>query len=87
MGALLAVALTPANEAKWRQLSALAQRVQEVTREAVELLYADASSSVEAASAAQEQGMHLVVVQRAPRAVKALSFFPRGGWWSAVSPG
>jgi transposase len=38
LGTLLAVAVTPANEAERRQLGALAQRVQEVTGESVELL-------------------------------------------------
>ena len=65
MGTLLALAVTPANETERRQISALAQRVQEVTGEQVEVLYADAASTgAETAAAAQEQGMQLVVVQR-----------------------
>jgi transposase len=67
MGTLLALAVTPANEAERRQLSALAQRVQEVTGETVEVLYADvAYSGEETAAVAQEHGMRLVVVQRPP---------------------
>jgi transposase len=63
MGTLLAV--TPANEAERRQIAALAEQVQEVTGEAVDLVYADAASTgEETAAAAQEQGMHLVVVKR-----------------------
>ncbi len=65
MGTLLAVAVTPAIEAERRQLSALAQRVQEVTGETVELIYADtAYTGEETAAATQEHGMRLVVVQR-----------------------
>jgi transposase len=65
MGTLLAVAVTPANEAERRQISALAQRVQEVTGETVEVLYADAAyTGDETEAAAQAQGMRLVVVQR-----------------------
>jgi transposase len=67
MGTLLALAVTPANEAERRQLSALAQRVQEVTGASVELIDADAASTgEETAAAAQEQGMRLLVVQRPP---------------------
>jgi hypothetical protein len=65
--ALLALAVTRATAAERRQLSALAQRVQEVRGAAVEVLYADAASTgEETAAAAQEQGMRLVVVQRPP---------------------
>jgi transposase len=65
LGTRLALAVTPANEAERRQISALAQRVQEVTGETVEVIYADAAyTGEETAAAAQEQGMRLVVVQR-----------------------
>jgi transposase len=65
MGTLLALAVTPANAAERREISVLAQRVQEVTGATVEILYADAAySGEETAAAAQEQGMRLVVVQR-----------------------
>jgi transposase len=65
MGTLLALGVTPANEAERRQISALAQRVQEVTGATVEVIYADAAySGEETVTAAQEQGMRLVVVQR-----------------------
>jgi transposase len=70
MGTLLAGAVTPANAAERRQISALAQRVQEVRGASVALLDADAAyadaaySGEETAAAAQEQGMRLVVVQR-----------------------
>ena len=65
MGTLLALAVTPATAAERRQISALAQRVQEVTGETVEVIDADAASTgAETEDAAQEQGMRLVVVQR-----------------------
>jgi transposase len=65
LGTLLALAVTPANEAERQQLSALAPRVQDVTRETVEVLYADAAYTGEGtAAAARKQGMRLVVVQR-----------------------
>jgi transposase len=53
----LALAVTPAHEAERRQLSALAQQVQEVMGETVEALYADAASTgEETEAAAQQQG-------------------------------
>jgi transposase len=65
MGTLLALGVTPANEAERHGISALAQRVQEVTGATVEVLYADAAyTGEEPAAAAHEQGMRLVVVQR-----------------------
>ena len=65
MGTLLALAVTPANEAERHEISALAQRVQEVTGETVEVLYADAAyTGAEPAGAAQAHGIRLVVVQR-----------------------
>jgi transposase len=65
MGTLLALGVTPATAAERHEISALAQRVQEVTGETVELIYADAADTgEETAAAAQEQGMRLVVVQR-----------------------
>jgi transposase len=65
MGTLLALSVTPAKEAERKQIRTLAQRVQEVTGETVEVIYADAASTgEETASAAQEQGMRLMVVKR-----------------------
>jgi transposase len=77
MGTLLALAVTPANEAERRQIGALAQRVQEVTGETVEVLYADAAySGEETAAAAHEHGMRLVVVQR-PEGSHGFVLLPR----------
>jgi transposase len=65
MGTLPALSVTPANKAERHEISALAQRVQEVTGESVEVLYADAAyTGEETAAAAQKHGMRLVVVQR-----------------------
>jgi transposase len=62
MGMRLALAVTPANEAERRQISTLAQRVQEVTGASVEALDAAvAHSGEETAAAAQEQGLRWVV--------------------------
>jgi transposase len=77
MGTLLALAVTPANEAERQQLSALAQRVQEVTGESVELLYADAAyTGEEPATAVQKHGIRLVVVQR-PEGSHGFVLLPR----------
>jgi len=77
MGTLLALAVTPANEAERRQVAALAQQVQEVTSGRVEVLYADAAyTGDETAVAAEEQGMCLVVVKR-PEASKGFVLLPQ----------
>ena len=65
MGTLLALAVTLANEAERHEISALAQWVQEVTGETVEVIHADAASTgKETPAAAQAHGRRLVVVQR-----------------------
>jgi transposase len=65
LGTLLALAVTPANEAERQQLTTLAQQVQEVTGETVQVIYADAAyTGEETAAAAQEHGIRLVVVKR-----------------------
>jgi transposase len=77
MGTLLALAVTPANEAERRQVAALARQVREVTGERVEVLYADAAYTGEdTAAAAQEHGMRLVVVKR-PEASKGFVLLPQ----------
>jgi transposase len=82
MGTLLALAVTPANEAERRQVDILAQQVQEVTAARVEVLDADAAyTGADAAALAHEQGIHLVVVTR-PEASKGFVLLPkrsRGG--------
>jgi transposase len=65
MGTLLALAVTPANAAERRQVGLLAQRVEEVTGETVQVLYADAGYSGEdTAAAAWQKGIQLNVVKR-----------------------
>jgi transposase len=77
MGMLLALAVTPANAAERRQISALAQRVQEVTGDTLEVLYADAAyTREETEAAAHEQGMRLIVVQR-PEGSHGFVLLPR----------
>jgi transposase len=77
MGSLLALAVPPANQAERHQISALTLRVQEVTGETVQILYADAAyTGEETAAAAQEQRMRLVVVQR-PEGGHGLALMPK----------
>jgi transposase len=77
LGTLLALAITPANEAERRQVDILAQQVREVTAERVEVLSADAAYTGEdAAALAQEQGIQLVVVTR-PEASKGFVLLPK----------
>jgi transposase len=77
MGTLLALAVTPANEAERRQIGALTKRVQEVTGDRVEVLYADAGyTGGDTAAAAEQHGMQLVVVKR-PEASKGFVLLPR----------
>jgi hypothetical protein len=57
---LLALAVTPATELKWRQISALAPRVQETMEERVRFFYSDASYTCDTmVSQAEDQGMRL----------------------------
>ncbi len=77
MGSLLALSVTPANASERRQVSALAQRVQDVTGGAVEILYADAGyTGEETAATAQAHGMRLVVVKR-PEASQGFVLLPK----------
>ena len=77
MGTLLALSVTPANVAERRQVEGLAQRVQEVTGERVEVLYADAGyRGGDTAAAASRHGLHLVVVTR-PEASKGFVLLPK----------
>lgn len=64
LGHLLALRVTPANEQDRDQVGALAQAVQAVTNEAVELAYVDQGYTGERpAQAAQQAGMQLEVVK------------------------
>ena len=77
LGNLLAVVVTPANEQERTQVAELAQRVQEVTGEKVEVAFVDQGYTGEAAKeAAAEQGIELVVVKHA-EAKRGFVLLPR----------
>lgn len=77
LGNLLAVLVTPANEQDRAKVGELAERVQEVTGETVELAFVDQGYTGEAAeTAAEEYGMRLEVV-KLPEAKKGFVLLPR----------
>jgi transposase len=77
LGHLLAMHATPANEQERAQVERLAQAVQEVTHEHVELAYADQGyTGEEAQNAAAEQGITLEVV-KLPEAKRGFVLLPR----------
>jgi transposase len=77
LGNLLALLVTPANEQDRAQVGQLAQAVQEVTGETVELAYVDQGYTGEtAAKEAQAQGMRLEVV-KLDEAKKGFVLLPR----------
>lgn len=64
LGGLLALKITPANEQDRAQVADLAQRVQEVTGETVQIAYVDQGYTGEdPAAAAAQKGIELVVVK------------------------
>lgn len=77
LGNLLAVLVTPADEQDRAKVGELAEKVQEVTGETVELAFVDQGYTGEAAeTAAQESGMRLEVV-KLPEAKKGFVLLPR----------
>jgi transposase len=77
LGHLLALLVTPANEQDRAQVGELAQQVQQVTGQSVELAFVDAGYTGEpAAQAAAEQGMQLEVV-KLPEAKRGFVLLPR----------
>lgn len=77
LGHLLAVIVTPANEQDRGEVGALAEKVQEVTGESVELAYVDQGYTGETAQAeAEAHGMRLEVVKLA-EAKKGFVLLPR----------
>ena len=77
MGNLLALKVTPANEQERSQVRQLCQAVQEVTQENVQVAWVDQGyTGEEAAQAAQEQGVELIVV-KLPEAKKGFVLLPR----------
>jgi len=77
LGHLLTLPVTPANEQDRDQVTQLAQGVQEVTGQTVELAYVDPGYTGEnAAQQAQDHGMQLVVVKHT-EAKKGFVLLPR----------
>ncbi len=77
LGYLLALHITPANEQDRAQVGELAQQVQEVTGNSVEVAFVDQGyTGDEPAQAAQDQGMQLIVV-KLPEAKKGFVLLPR----------
>ncbi|MGH2391199.1 MAG: IS5 family transposase [Chloroflexota bacterium] len=77
LGQLLAMVVTPANEQERAQVAALAQAVQTVTGEQVELAYVDQGYSGEdAAAAAAAHGIRLEVV-KLPETKRGFVLLPR----------
>ena len=77
LGNLLTMLATPANEQERAQVAELAEAVQEVTGQHVELAYVDQGyTGADAAEAAQEHGIRLEVV-KLPEAKKGFVLLPR----------
>lgn len=77
LGYFLALHVTPANEQDRAQVAALAEAVQRVTGESVELAYVDQGYTGEkAAEAAEAQGIQLEVV-KLPEAKRGFVLLPR----------
>jgi transposase len=77
LGHLLALHVTPANEQDRAQVEQLAQQVQAVTGDTVELAYVDQGyTGARATQAAAGQGIHLEVV-KLPAAKKGFVLLPR----------
>ena len=77
LGLLLTLVVTPANEQERRQVEVLAQKVQAVTGQSVELAYVDQGYTGEnAANAAKNNGIDLFVVKH-EEAKKGFVLLPR----------
>ena len=77
LGLLLTLVVTPANEQERRQVEVLAQKVQAVTGQSVELAYVDQGYTGEnAATAAKSAGVELFVVKH-EKAKKGFVLLPR----------
>jgi hypothetical protein len=84
LGHLLALHVTPATEQDRVQVGELAQAVQEVAGQGVELAYVDRGyAGEEPSEAAKESGIRLEVVRHLG-AKKGLVLLPHW-WWSAAS--
>ena len=77
LGNLLAMVVTPADEPERAQVAELAERVQQVTGEQVELAYVDQGyTGAEPAEAAAAHGIHLEVV-KLPETKRGFVLLPR----------
>ncbi len=77
LGQLLAVLVTPANEQDRAQVAALAEQIQEVTGESVEVAFVDQGYTGEQAAAdAEAHGIRLEVV-KLPTAKRGFVLLPR----------
>jgi transposase len=77
LGHLLALLVTPANEQERAQVAELAEQVQQVTGESVEIAYVDQGyTGPEVAQAAAEQGIALMVV-KLPETKRGFVLLPR----------
>jgi len=77
LGHLLAMVVTPANDQDRAQVKQLAQQVQQITGESVQVAFVDQGYTGEqAAQAAEEQGIRLEVV-KLPEAKKGFVLLPR----------
>jgi hypothetical protein len=87
LGHLLALHITAADEQDREQVETLAETVQEITGEHIELAYVGQGYTGEnAAQAAEKHPVRLEVVKHA--AVKrGFVLLPRRWWWGAASPG
>ena len=87
LGHLLALTVTPADQGDRTQVEALAQQMQQVTGNQVELAYVDQGYTGEtAATAAQSHGIRLEVVKH-PMAKRGFVLLLGDGSSSAASPG
>lgn len=79
LGHLLALHVTPANEQERAQVGELAQQVQAITGETVEIAFVDQGyTGEEPAEAAAEQGIELKVI-KLPEAKRGFVLLPK--WW------
>jgi transposase len=77
LGYLLALHVTPANEQERAQVQELAEQVQDVTGNSVEIAYVDQGYTAEkAGQSAKQAGLELVVV-KLPEAKKGFVLLPR----------
>jgi transposase len=77
LGHLLALLVTPANEQERAQVAQLAEQIQQVTGESVEIAFVDQGyTGPEPAKAAAEHGIDLVVV-KLPEAKKGFVLLPK----------